>query len=77
MDRPEIPEGPITTPTKYKCMARTQNMLEAERIAQQYRMQGFTVRINRKTQGTITLYEVWVAKEPDILSAKSSRPGQL
>ncbi|NYZ73935.1 hypothetical protein H0O00_02220 [Candidatus Micrarchaeota archaeon] len=74
MDRPEIPEGPITTPTRFKCMGRTQNLLEAERIAQQYRMRGFEVRVNRKMQGSITIYEVWVAKEPDILSGKGEPP---
>lgn len=74
MDRPEIPEGPITTPTRFKCMARTQNMLEAERIAKQYRMQGYEVKINRRGQGGITLYEVWAAKEPDVLQGKGLPP---
>ena len=73
MDRPEMPEG-VTTPTKYKCMGRTQNMLEAQRIAQQYRRQGYTVKVHRKMQGGITLYEVWVAKELEVLQGKEQPP---
>jgi hypothetical protein len=57
-----IPEGP------FKLVARTQSIEEADRIAEQYVMQGFQTKIVKKSQGGLPLYEVWVMKKPDIIS---------
>lgn len=65
MDRPGI--GPES---ESRCVGRTQSIEEAERLAQQYQMQGFEAKIVRKAQAGIVLYEVWVSKSPDIFSGK-------
>ncbi len=49
-------------------VARTQDIAEANRIADQYAMQGFEARMVKKAQGNLAIYEVWVAKAPEILS---------
>ncbi len=52
----------------FRMVARTQDISEANRISDQYAMQGFDVRIVKKAQGNLAIYEVWIAKAPDILS---------
>ena len=49
---------------------RTQNLQEANNIAEIYRMQGYETRIIKKMQGSIALYEIWIGKVPDVFSAK-------
>jgi len=69
--KPAIGEKPIGGPGKqYRLVARTQSLEEANRIAEQYEMKGFETQIVKKTQGTITVYEVWVAKEPEVFTGK-------
>ncbi len=76
MERPDITkpligEKPIGGPgSQYRLVARTQSIEEANRIAEQYEMKGFKTQIVKKRQGTITIYEVWIAKEPEIFSGK-------
>lgn len=76
MERPDITkpligEKPIGGPGKrFRLVARTQSIEEANRIAEQYEMKGFETQIVKKKQGTITIYEVWAAKEPEILTGK-------
>lgn len=67
MDRPDI-NRPLQDMTGFRMVARTRSIEEAEQAAMQYRIQGFETRITRGSQGNITLYEVWVAKNPDIIS---------
>jgi len=79
MERPDISkplpgEKPIGGPGKqFRLVATTQSIEEANRIAEQYEMKGFETQIVKKKQGTIAIYEVWVAKEPDVFSA-TERP---
>lgn len=61
MDKPLIePE------TQMRMVGRTTSLEEANRLAEQYGMQGFKTQIIKKKQGEIALYEVWVSKKPDI-----------
>ena len=70
MDIPDL-RNPVDDPGRdYRIVARTQSIEEAERIAEQYNLQGFETRIMKKTQGTVYIYEVWASKPPDIFSTK-------
>ncbi|HSB46455.1 MAG TPA: hypothetical protein VLD37_00460 [Candidatus Bilamarchaeum sp.] len=51
-----------------RLVGKTPDIAEAERIAEEYRLQGFTVEVLRKAQAGMALYEVWASKEPEILS---------
>ena len=51
-----------------RCVGRTQDIAEAERIAESYRLQGFEAIIVKKAQAGLAVYEVWVSKEPDARS---------
>ena len=60
-------EKPIITPSEsFRMVGQTTNLEEANRLAEQYEMQGFNTKIVKKKQGEITLYEVWISKKPDI-----------
>jgi len=72
MERPDI-EKTWEAPREARRVAGTQSLSEAERIAEQYSLQGFETWITKKSQGGITLYEVWVHKLPDIFSASGRR----
>ena len=62
-------DKPLIGPEKEAiCVGRTTNIEEAEGISQRYELQGFKTVITKKSQGGITLYEVWASKEPDIIS---------
>jgi len=64
----DIISDPGPQEKRFRMVARTQDIAEANRIADQYVMQGFEARIVKKAQGNIGLYEVWIAKAPEILS---------
>lgn len=51
-----------------RCVGRTTNLIDAERIAESYELKGFEVEVVKKNQGNISFYEVWVGKEPQIKS---------
>jgi hypothetical protein len=63
MDKPFV--GPEKT---VRCVGRTQNIEEANLIAQRYETEGYETEIIRKKQSGLTLYEIWVGKKPDIFS---------
>ena len=46
-------------------VGRTQNIAEAEQIAQTYEMQGFDTKIVRKGQTPVVIYEVWATKKKE------------
>jgi hypothetical protein len=50
----------------FRMVGRSTNLQEANLLAEQYEMRGFTTKIIKKKQGEITLYEVWAGKKPDI-----------
>lgn len=54
---------PFSRGTPMRCVARTQSIEEAQRVAESFEMQGYTTQIIEKKQGTLKLYEVWVGKE--------------
>lgn len=60
----------------YRCVARTQSIEEAAKVAEHYELQGFKTKILQKKEAGITLYEVWAGKEPDILGAKGMPKGR-
>jgi hypothetical protein len=63
-------EKPILTPSEpFRMVGRTTNLEEANRLAEQYELQGFNTKIVKKKQGEISLYEVWISKKPDIFQA--------
>ena len=63
-------EKPVFGPsTMMRCVGRTANLEEANRIAEQYEAQGFTTEIIKKKQAGLAMYEVWIGKEPEVFSA--------
>jgi hypothetical protein len=61
MERPDI--GQLTrTGVQMRLIATTQSMEEANRLSEQYEMQGFETRIMKKGRGQLALYEVWIGK---------------
>ncbi|MEW6748356.1 MAG: hypothetical protein AB1295_01465 [Candidatus Micrarchaeota archaeon] len=68
----ERPDRTIGKTPAMALVARTQSIEEAERVAQQYEMKGYTTTIIKRSQGGMNLYEVWAGKEPDIMSGKSA-----
>jgi hypothetical protein len=67
MERPDITkdgiEKDLISPvTGERLVARTQSIEEANKVAEQYEMQGYSSRIEKKSQGSLALYEVWVSK---------------
>ncbi len=50
-----------------RLVARTQSIEEANKVAEQYEMQGYHSRITKKSQGHLSIYEVWVSKKPDAI----------
>ena len=67
MDRPGIDKPIIGSEKEFRCVGRTQNLDEADRIAEQYRMQGYETQIIKKMQAGLAIYEIWIGKEPEIL----------
>ncbi len=51
-----------------RMVARTPSIEEANRIAEQYSMQGYEAKIVKRGQAGLALYEVWISKKPDIIS---------
>lgn len=48
-----------------RMVGQTTSLEDANRLAEQYEMQGFSVHIVKRKQGEISLYEVWASKTPD------------
>ena len=48
-----------------RCVGRTMDLLEAERLADSYRMQGFLVSIVRRKEGSAAMYEVWIEEKKE------------
>ncbi|MCI0503492.1 hypothetical protein L0Y65_02155 [Candidatus Micrarchaeota archaeon] len=69
MDRPDIEPEKNT-----RLVARTQSIEEAERIASQYELRGFTASVVKKSQAGLAMYEVWISRQPDVFSQKGFRP---
>jgi hypothetical protein len=70
MQRPDI-DIPILEPEKqFRCVGRTQNLEEANRISGRYQLEGFETKIITKSRGGLALYEIWVGKEPDVPASK-------
>lgn len=73
MERPDIGKPAIGPGKQFRLAARTQSIEEANRLAEQYEMQGFETQIIKKTQGALAIYEVWIAKEPEVFSGSGRR----
>jgi len=63
-------DGRIGPDKPARCVARTQDIYEAERIVKEYELMGFEAWIIKKAQGGMTIYEVWTSKDPDIKSVE-------
>ena len=75
MERPDIGKPLLQPGGDFRLVARTQDIGEANQVAEQFRAQGFETKIVKKTQGALSIYEVWVAKEPDVLVGGGRRQG--
>jgi hypothetical protein len=65
MERPDIGKpfiGPEKPGKQLRLIATTRSLEEANRLAEQYELQGFDTRIVKKTQGGLSVYEVWIGK---------------
>ncbi len=51
-----------------RCVARTPDIAEADRLAEAYQLQGYDVEVVKREQGGVSIYEVWVSREPEIKS---------
>ena len=49
----------IGTEYTVRCVARTQDLMEANKIAEKYEAEGYQVNIVKKKKGSVVLYEVW------------------
>jgi hypothetical protein len=65
MERPDIGKPVIETGSQMRLVARTQDIVEANRIAEQYQLQGFQTKIVKQMQAGLAVYEVWIGKEPE------------
>lgn len=75
MERPDIGK-PFAGPGKrWQLVATTQDPTAANQAAERYEEQGYETRIRKKKQGSLSVFEVWVAKEPEILGGGSRRIG--
>lgn len=63
MDKPFVEPG-----HQMRMVGQTTSLDEANRIAGRYELQGFRTHIEKKTQGGLTLYQVWATKKPEIKS---------
>jgi len=68
MDRPDINKPVIEPGARMRLVATTQDINEANRIAEQYEMQGFQTKIMKRMQANLAIYEVWIGKNPDVFS---------
>ena len=66
MERPKDPEKKVIGRRAMRPVARTMDLLEAERIAESFEMKGYKTEIVKKKQGNITLYEVWAEEKAEI-----------
>jgi hypothetical protein len=55
-------------PGNMRLVGRTPDIAEAERIAEEWRLQGFEARIIRRSEAGMSLFEVWIGREPEIKS---------
>jgi hypothetical protein len=62
LERPDIGKPALEPGMRMRLVATTQSIEEAERIAEQYEMQGFETRIIKRKQGNLSVYEVWIGK---------------
>lgn len=46
-----------------KCVGHTTNIEEAQKIKEQYELQGFEVKIFEKKEAGLILYELWIFKK--------------
>ncbi|MBD3210136.1 hypothetical protein GF318_02030 [Candidatus Micrarchaeota archaeon] len=70
MERPDLGK-PFVKPGKTaRLVARTQSIEEANRVAEEYQLKGFETYINKTSRGSVSIYEVWATKEPDVLTGE-------
>jgi len=62
MERPDIGKPALGPGTEMRLIARTQSIEEANRIAEQYELEGCETQIIKKRQGILAIYEVWAGK---------------
>ncbi len=48
-----------------RCVGRTTNIMEAEKMAEMYALRGFRTEIVKKRQGSAFFYEVWVEEKKE------------
>jgi len=65
MERPDLPV--VGPEREFRLIATTTSLTEANTVAEQYSLQGYETKITRKMRTGISLYQVWIAKPPDIL----------
>ena len=70
MDRPDLGKPIIGPGNDFRCVGRTQNLEEANLMAQRYESEGYETQIIRKMQAGLAIYEVWISKRPDALEGK-------
>ena len=69
MERPDMSNEVIGPGSRMRLVARTQDISEAERIAEQYERSGFQTKVVKQMQGSLSVYEVWIGKKPDDMPA--------
>ncbi len=63
MDRPILGPG-----TQMRMVGRTNSIEEANLIAERYEAEGYETQIVKKKQASLTIYEVWAGKKPDVFT---------
>lgn len=66
MERPDIGKPALEPGKQMRLIATTQSIEEANRLAEQYEMQGFDTKIVKRKQGSLSLYDVWIGKTESV-----------
>jgi hypothetical protein len=68
MERPDMGKPAFGPETRMRLIATTQSIQEANRLSEQYEMQGFDTKIMKRKQGGLAIYEVWIGKSESLVS---------
>ena len=68
-------EKPLIGPeTAMRMVGRTNNLEEANRLAERFEAEGYETEIVKKRQAGITYYEVWAGKKPEVFMGTPKPP---
>lgn len=73
MEWPDLTKPYVMPGKNFRLVAVTEVLQEAERLARQYEEGGYETQIVRRKRAEMVVYEVWVAKEPEVFMGGMQR----